>query len=140
MVYHSAALLCGYPQGARAGACALWGLRRFNETLEEFLPLKDLGMTSTADYYGINDLQEAKDYLKDSYLGGNLIEISKALLDLDENDPSRIFGYPDDLKLRSSMTLFMMAAEAEAKETFRAVLDKFYGGIADGLTEELLAR
>ena len=89
---------------------------------------------STADYYGIADIEEAKAYLSDPYLSGNLLEISKALLELKENNPSRIFGYPDDLKQRSCMTLFYLAAEGEEKAAFKAVLDKYYSEQQDELT------
>ncbi len=105
-----------------------------------FPQIRGLGMTYTADYYGIVDLEEAKAYLSDPYLSGNLLEISKALLELKESNPSRIFGYPDDLKLRSCMTLFYLAAEGEEKAVFKAVLDKYYSGQQDDLTIKRLGR
>ena len=60
-------------------------------------------------YYGIRNLKEAEDFLKDSYLGGNLRKICQALLELDTDNPHQVFGSPDDLKLLSSMTLFEKA-------------------------------
>ena len=74
-----------------------------------FPQIQGLGFSSTAQYYAIRDLQEAKDYLAHPVLGTRLKEISSALLDLEGLSASEIFGYPDDLKLRSSMTLFRMA-------------------------------
>ena len=65
-----------------------------------------------------------------------LLEISSALLALDESDPTAVFGFPDDLKLRSSMTLF--AAAAPDEPVFSAVLDKFFGGQPDTRTLQIL--
>ncbi|MBQ1546956.1 MAG: DUF1810 domain-containing protein [Lachnospiraceae bacterium] len=104
-----------------------------------FPQLKGLGMTSTADYYGIDGIEEAKEYLSDEYLSNNLLTISKALLDLEETDSGIVLGYPDDLKLRSSMTLFYYAADdEELKTVFKGVIDKFYHGEFDHRTEEML--
>ena len=101
-----------------------------------FPQLKALGYSSTATYYGIRDLDEAKAYLAEPTLRSRLIEISEALLTLPENDPSIVMGYPDDLKLRSSMTLFL-AADPDCP-VFQLVLDKYYGGKPDPRTLELL--
>ena len=103
-----------------------------------FPQIAGLGMSSTAQYYSIRDLDEAKAFIADSYLGGNLIEISEALLELESSDPSDVMGYPDDLKLCSSMTLFEVAAPEQ--EVFGRVLDKFYGSRRDARTLELLGR
>ena len=101
-----------------------------------FPQLKDLGYSDIAQFYGIRDLDEAKEYLQEPTLRAHLIEISEALLALPENDPLKVMGYPDDLKLRSSMTLF--AAAAPDIPVFQQVLDKYYGGIGDEKTLELL--
>lgn len=101
-----------------------------------FPQLKELGRSSTAREYGIRDLDEARAYLADPVLCSRLLEISGALLDLPGSDPRAVMGYPDDLKLRSSMTLFA-AADPEQK-VFQQVLDKYYNGIPDPLTLELL--
>lgn len=101
-----------------------------------FPQMKGLGSSSTSDYYGIRSMEEAKAYLADPILRMRLVEISKALLPHDTSDPCRVMGYPDDLKLCSSMTLF---AEADPTEpVFQAVLDKYYGGRKDGETLRLL--
>ena len=102
-----------------------------------FPQVKGLGMTSTSIYYSIESLEEAKAYLKDNYLGGNLVEICQALLDLDSNNASAIFGFPDDMKLRSSMTLFDSACE-EKNNIYSRVIDKFYNGIKDDRTLDIL--
>ena len=101
-----------------------------------FPQLKDLGYSDKAQLYGIRDLDEAKDYLQEPTLRAHLIEISEALLALPENDPLKVMGYPDDLKLRSSMTLF--AAAAPDIPVFQQVLDKYYGGKGDEKTLKLL--
>ena len=101
-----------------------------------FPQIQGLGFSSTAQYYAISDIDEARAYLEEPTLRERLLEISNALLSLDSNDPTRVMGYPDDLKLRSSMTLF---AEAEPEcEVFQKVLDKYYGGRKDPRTLEIL--
>ena len=97
-----------------------------------FPQIQGLGFSSTAQYYAIENLDEAKAYLADPVLRERLLEISNALLALDSCDPSEVMGYPDDLKLRSSMTLFSLA-EPECT-VFRDVLDKFYDGQEDSRT------
>ena len=101
-----------------------------------FPQLKVLGRSSTALHYGIAGIDEAKAYMAEPYLRENLINITKALLALDENNPSLVIGYPDDLKLRSCMTLFEIAT-SDVPE-FGMVLDKFYGGMRDKMTVDFL--
>lgn len=97
-----------------------------------FPQIQGLGYSSTAQYYAIEDLEEAKAYLADPVLRERLLEISNALLALDSCDPTDVMGYPDDLKLRSSMTLFSLA-DPECT-VFRDVLEKFYDGREDPRT------
>lgn len=101
-----------------------------------FPQIHGLGYSSISRYYAIKNLQEAKDYLKDPVLGGHLREISSALLSLQTDDPHRVFGSPDDLKLLSCMTLFEQADQAET--VFSQVIDKFYGGRRDRKTLQIL--
>jgi uncharacterized protein (DUF1810 family) len=75
-----------------------------------FPQMEGLGFSETACYYGIRGLGEAKEYLADATLGPRLREICAALFKLDTDDSQRVFGSPDDLKLRSSMTLFALVA------------------------------
>lgn len=103
-----------------------------------FPQLKSLGRSSTALYYGIEDLGEAKAYLTHPILGARLREISGVLLSLDTSDPHAVMGYPDDRKLRSSMTLFARATEDN--RVFLDVIEKFYNGAEDGYTLALLDR
>lgn len=101
-----------------------------------FPQIVGLGMTATSHKYSIKSMDEAKAFLSHPYLGKNIREISNVLLGLDTNDASRVMGYPDDLKLRSSMTLFAEAAPDE--KFFQKVLDKFYGGKKDERTLTIL--
>lgn len=103
-----------------------------------FPQLKELGYSPTAKYYGIDGRGEAEAYLEDDVLRGRLIEISKALLSLDSSDPMLVMGYPDNLKLRSCMTLFDYVAPEI--EVFGRVLEKFYSGEKDDRTIELLQK
>ena len=75
-----------------------------------FPQVAGLGMSSTSQFYAISGLDEARAYLSEPTLRAHLLEISGALLALEESDPTAVFGFPDDLKLRSSMTLFAAAA------------------------------
>lgn len=101
-----------------------------------FPQLKDLGYSSAAKYYGIQDLDEAEAYLGNPTLRERLIEISEALLFLKNNDAESIMGYPDNLKLQSSMTLF--AAADPEEPVFAYVLNKFFNNEADERTLDLL--
>lgn len=101
-----------------------------------FPQLLGLGYTSVSIQYAIKDLDEAQHYLQYEILGKRLIEISNALLALETNDAHKIFGSPDDLKLRSSMTLFSLVQETDP--VFQLVLNKFYGGRKDEKTLQLL--
>lgn len=100
-----------------------------------FPQIAGLGFSSTAQFYAISSMQEAKDYYAHPVLGKRLVEISEALLALDTSDAGAVMGYPDDLKLRSSMTLFL-AASGDA--VFQMVLDKFYSGKPDSKTLSIL--
>ena len=101
-----------------------------------FPQIQGLGFSSTAQYYGIRDLEQAKDYMEHPVLGPRLLEISEALLALDSSDPTAVMGYPDDLKLCSSITRVELAAPEQP--VFGRVLDKFYGGRRDYRTLEIL--
>ena len=101
-----------------------------------FPQLKGLGRSGMADYYGISNINEAKQYLADPVLGPRLLEISSALLEIDTNDAEKVMGYPDYLKLKSCMTLF--AAADPHNEIFQKVLQKYFNGEKDQKTLWLL--
>ena len=101
-----------------------------------FPQIAGLGYSAMAQKYAISDLDEARDYLAHPVLGARLKEISRALTELESYDAQAVMGWPDCLKLRSCMTLFLLAAPEEA--VFREVLEKFYGGERDELTLRML--
>ena len=102
-----------------------------------FPQIAGLGFSETSRYYAIKDLQEAAGFLKHPVLGSRLINISRELLKLKTNDAHRVFGSPDDLKLKSSMTLFSMLPEADP--VFQTVLEKFFNGEKDIKTLRLIS-
>lgn len=97
-----------------------------------FPQIKGLGFSEMSNYYAIENIQEAQEYLSHPVLGKRLIEISSVLLQLETNDPNLVFGSPDDMKLRSSMTLF--ARTPQTNEVFKQVLEKFFNGKMDPKT------
>ena len=95
-----------------------------------FPQLRGLGQSTSAWYYGIEDLDEAKAYLEHPVLGQRLREITWAAMDLSETDPMKVFGWPDHMKFRSCMTLFALVSE---DDLFTKALGKFFGGQEDFL-------
>lgn len=100
-----------------------------------FPQIKGLGYSSTATYYAIRSLDEAKEYLKHSVLGERLIECCRILLGLENKTAEAIFGSVDAMKLKSSMTLFSLVSD---NPVFNQVLDKYYKGIKDSATLEIV--
>ena len=101
-----------------------------------FPQLKGLGRSSTADYYGITGLEEASAYLQHPVLGKHLVQIASALLESQGRTASDIFGSPDDMKLRSSMTLFSQVENTDP--VFQKVLDKYCQGKPDEVTLKIV--
>ncbi|MBC6609954.1 DUF1810 domain-containing protein [Hymenobacter sp. BT507] len=101
-----------------------------------FPQIQGLGFSETSKFYAIQDAAEAEAYLTHPVLGSRLLEISSALLKLSSSNATSIFGSPDDLKLKSSMTLF--ASLPKADPVFQSVLDKFFNGAKDNKTLQLL--
>jgi uncharacterized protein (DUF1810 family) len=101
-----------------------------------FPQIDGLGYSSTAKFYAIKSKDETKAYLNHSLLGPRLIECSKVLLQHQGLSASDIFGFPDDLKLRSSMTLFATVSEPDS--VFSRVLGQYFEGQPDDRTLELL--
>lgn len=95
-----------------------------------------LGFSAVSKRFAIRNLDEAMAYLAHPLLGERLIICSKAVLDVKGRTATQIFGYPDDLKLRSCMTLF---AKTDAPDSvFDQVLKKYYGGRPDHRTLDLI--
>lgn len=101
-----------------------------------FPQIDGLGFSQTSKFYSLKSLHEADEYLKHPVLGPRLVEIANALLDLKTDNALAIFGFPDDQKLKSSMTLFSMLPGTNL--VFQAVLNKFFHGLKDAKTLEIL--
>lgn len=97
-----------------------------------------LGRTATAEKYSIRSLAEAKAYLRHPLLGKRLHECTRLVVDIDGRTAKQIFGFPDELKFRSSMTLFKQVATDN--QDFQEALDKFYDGREDQLTNDVLRK
>jgi uncharacterized protein (DUF1810 family) len=100
-----------------------------------FPQIEGLGYSSTSRHYAIRSLDEARAYLAHPVLGPRLAECAEAVLAVEGRTASEIFAYPDDLKLRSSMTLFELVAEPGS--VFTRVLDKYFQGRRDERTLQL---
>ncbi|MDG4666851.1 DUF1810 domain-containing protein [Mycobacterium sp. 236(2023)] len=103
-----------------------------------FPQLRGLGRSATAQRYGISSLEEARDYLAHPVLGPRLRECAALLATHAGRSATEILGYPDDLKVHSSMTLFARAADPDDAALFRSVIDAFYDGDEDTGTLDLL--
>ncbi len=103
-----------------------------------FPQLRGLGGSAMAARFGIASLDEADAYLRHELLGPRLRECSRLVAAVQARSIGQILGSPDDLKLRSSMTLFARATEDN--QDFIAVLDKYYGGDQDRLTLDRLTK
>ncbi|MCW3092689.1 MAG: calpastatin [Ferruginibacter sp.] len=101
-----------------------------------FPQVQGLGFSEMSKVYAIKDLSEADAFLQHPVLGSRLINICNELLALKENDAHGIFGSPDDLKLKSSMTLF--SSVNNPNPIFQKVLDKFFNGTKDNKTLRIL--
>jgi uncharacterized protein (DUF1810 family) len=102
-----------------------------------FPQLQGLGHSPTAVRFGISSLDEARAYLAHPVLGPRLRECTRLIARIEGRSVDDIFGWPDNLKVRSSMTLFIRATDDNAE--FRPVLDKLYNGEEDPATVELLS-
>ena len=100
-----------------------------------FPQIAGLGHSAMAQTYAIASLDEARTYLAHPLLGARLRECCTAVLAVDGKTAHQIFGSPDDLKLRSSLTLFDLASP---NDIFQAALDKYFSGDADPLTLQKL--
>lgn len=103
-----------------------------------FPQLKGLGFSETARHYGIASLDEAVAYLDHPVLGPRLLEATAAATEVSRGSARDVFGAPDDLKFRSSMTLFARAATDPGP--FRRALLRYFDDVEDGRTLDLLSR
>ncbi|CAN7319757.1 DUF1810 domain-containing protein [Acidovorax sp. LjRoot129] len=102
-----------------------------------FPQIKGLGHSDMAQRYAIESLAEAQAYLAHPVLGGRLRECGQILMELETSSALDVLGTPDDLKLRSSMTLFGGASAAPGS-VFDAVLQKYFDGQKDPRTVQRL--
>jgi uncharacterized protein (DUF1810 family) len=103
-----------------------------------FPQIEGLGQSPTSKFYSIKSLDESRRYLAHPVLGPRLLECAETVLTVKGRSALEILGSPDDLKLKSSMTLFASVAGAGA--VFSSVLDKYFDGEQDQRTLQLLAR
>ncbi len=103
-----------------------------------FPQIAGLGLSATARHYALADLDEARAYLAHPVLGPRLVELTGIVNAVEGRSAHAIFGSPDDLKFRSSMTLFAQAAPDRA--CFHAALAKYHAGEPDPRTLEILGR
>jgi len=104
-----------------------------------FPQIKGLGSSEMAVRFAISSIEEAKAYLEHPVLGERLRECARIVVAVEGRTAEEIFGYPDDLKFRSSMTLFAKAAEISEEDlVFSQALDKYFGGKEDAGTVERL--
>ena len=101
-----------------------------------FPQFEGLGSSAQSVFFSIKRIAEAKAYLAHPLLGPRLIECAGAVLAIDGRSAIDIFGSPDDMKLRSSATLFARASPDGS--VFHRVLDKYFGGRADDKTLRLV--
>ena len=101
-----------------------------------FPQIAGLGSSETSRFYAVKDRAEAELYLAHPVLGARLVEISEALLEIEGKTANQIFVSPDDVKLKSSMTLF--GALKNTNPIFRSVLDKYFNGTKDLRTLQLI--
>jgi len=97
-----------------------------------FPQVAGLGMSATSQRYAIKSLAEARAYLAHSILGARLTEIAEAVLNVQGRTAHEMFGSPDDLKLKSSATLFSLVSPADS--VFHRIIDKYFEGRRDEKT------
>jgi len=103
-----------------------------------FPQIAGLGQSTTAQQFAIASLDEAKAYLQHPVLGQRLRECTQLVLNVEGRSAEEIFGYPDHLKFRSCMTLFLTAATDNT--IFKDALLKYFDGKPDQMTLDILAR
>jgi len=113
--------------------------RKYNHWIWFIFPqIAGLGRSGMAQRFAIASLHEAKAYLQHPVLGPRLRECTQLVLNVEGRSAEEIFGYPDHLKFRSCMTLFLTAATD--KTLFNAALLKYFDGKPDQLTLDILAQ
>jgi uncharacterized protein (DUF1810 family) len=112
------------------------GMKRSHWMWFIFPQITGLGSSATAAKFAMSSLEEAKEYLQHPVLGARLVECTELVNRIPGKSIHDIFGYPDDLKFHSSMTLFAKAAPENP--VFKQAIQKYFGGEYDHRTEERL--
>ena len=115
----------------------LSGRKRGHWMWYTFPQIIGLGESEISKYYAIKSIEEARAYMENETLRSNLVELCVILLIIPDDDPSEVFCYPDDMKLKSSMTLFDYVSPEQP--VFYEVLEKFFGGERDEKTLGIIA-
>lgn len=126
------------PVYEQVGAELRSGRKRTHWIWFVFPQIAGLGKSPTAQHFAIASLEEARAYVNHPVLGPRLRECTRWVNDIEGQPIEQIFGYPDDLKFRSCMTLFAHATDDNAE--FLRALSKYFGGEFDALTLERLGR
>ncbi|RJX18612.1 MAG: DUF1810 domain-containing protein [Desulforudis sp.] len=103
-----------------------------------FPQIEGLGFSEISMRFGIKSVEEARQYLNHPVLGSRLKECTETVMDLEGRSATDILGYPDDVKLRSSMTLFAYVSD-DPDNVFVDVLNKYFNGFRDIRTIRLIA-
>jgi len=122
------------PVYARVSSELLQGRKSTHWMWFIFPQIQGLGSSETAQYFAISSLEEARAYLEHPVLGPRLSECTQLVCHTSGKTARQIFGFPDDMKLRSSMTLFAHAGRGPG--IFGEALQKFFAGEEDPLTLE----
>jgi uncharacterized protein (DUF1810 family) len=101
-----------------------------------FPQIRGLGQSPTSIEYAISGLDEARAYLAHPILGPRLRECTRLVLQIENRSAAQIFGFPDDMKFRSCMTLFAQVSRQE--DMFVRALEKYFGGVPDRMTLDRL--
>ncbi|HVE14120.1 MAG TPA: DUF1810 domain-containing protein [Elusimicrobiota bacterium] len=121
---------------AQALAEIVAGRKRTHWMWFVFPQIDGLAMSATSKRYSIKSLEEAAAYLKHPLLGPRLLECAEAALRVEGRTAAELFGYPDDLKLKSCATLF--ASVSAPGSVFERLLEKYYEGEPDAATLRLI--
>lgn len=113
------------------------GIKRSHWMWYIFPQIYGLGNSYNSRYYAIQSVEEARQFLQHPVLGKRLLECTEAVLAIEGRSASGIFGYPDDLKLKSSMTLFAFVSVQGS--VFDRVLEKYFNGQRDEITRARMA-
>lgn len=125
----------GYPQALSE---IRHGQKRSHWMWYVFPQFEGLGFSPASRRYSIKSVAEAEAYLRHPILGPRLLESARAALGVEGRSALEVFGSPDNMKLRSSATLF--ATVSPAGSVFEQVIDRYFGGEPDDRTLQLLAQ